>query len=334
MINSLLSQLPPGTGVLCLALAAALGWCRASRWKSRYHELNRNIRSQAEENSYLREQFDRMWNDNDGVLGNAHKDSKEQIEFLRTRLTELTSPSADRLAIFERDLQNLRRQISNPPVAASPPLPEGFEYVTEPAASGSYGGPPPSLKESREALREVIHTQQHGSDSPSTKRYLQEDRFATIRPPSVQPPQPGAPDPGEGWRLLTDDEQIKAGDQCFNTEIGEWEASHRLNETPAQVAEILKTWQRPALFYRRRVQPAADLWASAPPWAMFRATDEDGSVWFFEKEPAVDENRHEWVVYQHCGCEHQPDEAACLPAPVANWRDTLIRRPVKSAETV
>lgn len=62
-------------------------------------------------------------------------------------------------------------------------------------------------------------------------------------------------------------------------------------------------------------------WSEAPPWAMWRAQDEDGEWWWFRLKPK--QNRLGfWVTLpgskfeQAKICGHNP-----------NWRDTLQKRP-------
>ncbi len=65
-------------------------------------------------------------------------------------------------------------------------------------------------------------------------------------------------------------------------------------------------------------------WSEAPPWAKYRAQDEDGAWFFYKKNPYATSIDVEWRTndISDNGCVLAK---WCTPNP--NWRDTLEKRP-------
>lgn len=85
---------------------------------------------------------------------------------------------------------------------------------------------------------------EHGYDLPCAQELLKQLQQA------VQEATPKAPDPGEGWRLIVNDnpnETTKDGDQVWTDACG-W-----VNENEKCIGQRMQ--QRPYKYYRRRIEP-------------------------------------------------------------------------------
>ncbi len=76
-----------------------------------------------------------------------------------------------------------------------------------------------------------------------------------------------------------------------------------------------------------RFRSPAPVWLNCPDWVMWQATDADGSAWGHESEPEPRQEGKETTWYINRADNHNAVKLATVATP-ANWRETLIARPV------
>lgn len=134
-----------------------------------------------------------------------------------------------------------------------------------------------------------------------------------------------APNPGEGWRLLGDDEQVLESDDLHAIGYA-WVKHNHTGRSVAAVREVVKNSGfsdvAESIFFRRRIRPVVD-WSAMPKWAQWVAMDEDGDWFWFVGKPRP--GFHHWMP-ENTSSLQQVIPPAYSPTFTGSWKDSLVSR--------